>query len=258
MGDYFPHDPGAERVEFMEDLESERSMRPVKLERAKLGAANKKKIYVVCDRCNSGWMSRLEKATKPTLVQLITGVPTLLDDAAVQRLVNFVALKAMVAEHDVFKGRTPMPIYDSAARRRFMDTGIAPDGIRMWIGAGGGPKWRTGFYRFVSGVRLIKAPLGATVEPNFVRSGANIHSVTWGLGSCFFHVVATTNMEFYRQHGWDVPPGLFAIWPLQAGTLVWPPNFAFTDWAIDELSVSLRGLSKTFHKVASDGTLLPP
>ena len=258
MAEILPEDPAAERVEFMEDLESEQSLEPLKIESSRLGVANKKKIHVVCHACNSGWMSRLEPPSKTVLVPLMTGGEIALDGAAITQLAKFIMLKIMVAEHDAFPGRNTMPIYTAEDRRRFKDAPYIPDGVRIWIGPGGGPKWRTSIYRYVSGVRLTTAPPGSVIEPGFERRGANIQSVTWGIGRFFVHVVATTNLEFYSAHGWEVPPGLTPIWPLDGSTIAWPPNFAFTDWMVDQMAESLKALSKTMHKVRSDGMLLPP
>jgi hypothetical protein len=258
MASYLPEDPTAKRIEFMEDLESEKSMRPILIESTKPGAANKKKMRVVCATCNSGWMSIMENDTKPMLLPLITGRQSSLDAGSIQQLMQWVTLKTMVAEHDVFDGRTPMPIYDSVARRRFMDTRDIPDGIWAWIGPGGSPKWCTGFHRHVTGVRSTSAPAGSVIEPNFVRLSANIHSVTWGIGCFFVHVIATTEMKFYSRHVWEVPPGLIPIWPPNGRVVPWRPDYAFWDGAIDAMASSLREVSKTFPKIASDGTLLPP
>lgn len=258
MASILPQDPRAERVEFMEDLESELSMKPMKIETSKLGVANKKKIYVVCHSCNTGWMSGVETPSKAVLIPLMTGQQAVLEQTSIMQLAKFVMLKIMVAEHDAFRGRNTMPIYEPDVRKKFMDAPFIPDGVRMWIGPGGGPKWRTSMYRYVSGVRLTTAPLGAVVEPGFERRGANIQSVTWGLGAFFVQVIATTNHEFYAAHEWDVPNGLVPIWPPDGNAIVWPPNYAFTDWMIDIMAESLKAVSKTMHKVRSDGTLLPP
>lgn len=258
MSQYLPVDPKAERIEYSEDLESERSEQPLIIESAKLGVANKKKIYAVCHDCNTGWMSRLENLSKPYLVPLITGEPIRLDDAVISELAKFVMLKVMVAEHDAFRGRLPMPIFETEERRRFKAAPYVPDGVRMWIAPNGGPKWRTGFYRYVGGVRLTKSPAGSVIESGFVRRGANIQSVTWGIGRFLVHLLATTDPKFDAHYEWEVPPGVTRIWPLDGSIIYWPPNFAFTDWAIDDMAHALKEISKTFPRVRSDGTLLPP
>ena len=57
-----------------------------------------------------------------------------------------------------------MPIYDKDDRAAFMADRRVPFGIKAWLGPAGGPKWRTGFYRYVSGAWLTRAPPGALVE----------------------------------------------------------------------------------------------
>ena len=79
MADYLPKDPHAKRIAFQEDLKSEDSPEPIKIQSESLGVANGKTIKVVCRECNSDWMSKMETPSKAVLLPLMLGQLTELD-----------------------------------------------------------------------------------------------------------------------------------------------------------------------------------
>jgi hypothetical protein len=88
-------------------------------------------VRVFCDRCNSGWMSRLEHAAKPIVGPMVSGQAVELDPTAQQVAANWVALKGLVAAHtsDV---RQPIPDYHYRRVRDF--EGAPPNTMLVWIG----------------------------------------------------------------------------------------------------------------------------
>jgi hypothetical protein len=80
------------------------------------GTANTKKIKVVCQRCNSGWMGTLEGDVQPLLVPLIKGTSSALDAAARQIIAEWIVMKILVAEHISYLGHPADAIFDQSAR----------------------------------------------------------------------------------------------------------------------------------------------
>ena len=57
------------------------------------------KVKVVCETCNSGWMSALEEPTKPVLTPLITGERSDLPTKVQLTLATWATKTSMTAEH---------------------------------------------------------------------------------------------------------------------------------------------------------------
>jgi hypothetical protein len=64
----------------------------------------------ICEPCNNGWMSELEKAVAPILIPLIHGTRTVLTPEAQQTLKSWVSLRAMVYDLHC-EQYTPRPRY---------------------------------------------------------------------------------------------------------------------------------------------------
>lgn len=99
------------------------------------GSAAVYKLKDVCHHCNTGWMSRLETAARPTLLPLLNGEPTDLDTDA-QTVIGQWAHKTAIA-FDAVIGRTrqePRHIPPAAGTRLFHDTRVVPAGCSVWIG----------------------------------------------------------------------------------------------------------------------------
>ena len=75
-------------------------MNPPKI-RTKSGNAWTKKIRVVCETCNNGWMSQLEASAKPLLTPLIAGRPCIISESTAQIIAKWITLKVLVAENNI-------------------------------------------------------------------------------------------------------------------------------------------------------------
>jgi hypothetical protein len=89
------------------------------------GTANTKKIKVVCQRCNSGWVGTLEGDVQPLLVPLIKGTSSALDAAARQIIAEWVVMKILVAEHISYLGHPADAIFDQSARDSSNSLGLS-------------------------------------------------------------------------------------------------------------------------------------
>jgi hypothetical protein len=97
--------------------------------RTRQGSTFTKKIRVVCQSCNNGWMSRLENATKPILLKLVQGEPTVLDREQQTLLAQWIALKVKITEWN----RPLEAFIPKEDRRAFMDNRIIPPYLEMWV-----------------------------------------------------------------------------------------------------------------------------
>jgi hypothetical protein len=195
------------------------------------GSAVSRKLPIVCVACNTGWMSRLEFRTKPTLLAMIDAAgPTdlsVLQQAGVSRWAD---VRVMVAEttdaasvvsseHDrdwVRHYRTPAPH------------------TQVWIGRNGGSRTDTASLRHRSaGVTPVDSD-GLLGEDVLVR--ADVLTI----GHLAIYVTGSTRpAPTVRQ----APPAamtfagkLVKTWPNTAASVHWPPDEMLTDDDLDELT----------------------
>ena len=91
------------------------------------------KAKVVCDTCNSGWMSVVEDKTKSILGEIISeGKPKAFTTFDVNVISQFAFLKAVVCDHMTARDE---PYYTVEERHSFRKSLSIPNQVRMWFGA---------------------------------------------------------------------------------------------------------------------------
>lgn len=92
------------------------------------------KARVVCERCNSGWMSDLDnEEAKPALSPLIRDTtPRIIPIRTLISVGIFLFKTAVVADH---VGTGDAPYFTAEERYRFRETLCPPPQLSMWIGA---------------------------------------------------------------------------------------------------------------------------
>jgi hypothetical protein len=92
------------------------------------------KARVVCNTCNSGWMSDVEgREAKPALSPLISDTSSrVLPIGVLVSIGIFLFMKAVIADH---LGTGGDPFFTIEERHRFRETLCIPPGLSMWIGA---------------------------------------------------------------------------------------------------------------------------
>jgi hypothetical protein len=109
-------------------VEKSRLVRPPAI-RQRTGNAWTKKIRVVCQSCNSGWMSRLEDKARIMLTPLIKGEAVELSLEAVLVLSQWIVLEMMVGEQN-----QPIEVVTTAEQRRhFWQELEMPKNLNIWI-----------------------------------------------------------------------------------------------------------------------------
>jgi hypothetical protein len=176
---------------------------------------------VVCEKCNSGWMSRLESACNPLLGDSMLYGSALQLNEQQQRTVSMWAVKtAMVLE--AHRRRDPFK-YLSASHAAWMpDHSSPPSGttVRMFARPAG-----EGEFVITRSVGILpRHPKG---EPKERIDDSKAYVSTFVVGFMGFQV--------FGVHGFknDLPPGLgltpwlqehtIRLWPTIGGAIRWPP-----------------------------------
>jgi hypothetical protein len=207
--------------------------------RVRQGAASTKKIKVVCRECNVGWMSEIEEAIKPILTPLITGSSTVLTATMQAQIMEWIALKILVADKNSFERHAADPIYTQDVRDAFRQRRAIPDGITVWIAAQAAVKWVTGFHRHAStlGVTDTLPP----PPPPYPATLKNVQVVTWGIGKLLIHLSAVSDRKLDGRFALFEEGPLLRLWPRLTDIIVWPPPYFVTDPFIDSLSEAMEG-----------------
>jgi hypothetical protein len=179
--------------------------------RTRPGSAASKKLRVVCEDCNNGWMNEVEDRARPILEPLIAGCPTVLNQKQQRILAEWIAMKIMVAEHN-----TPEEIVISRAdKEAFKANRIIPDYVTIWIGRHNVSAWCTTFARHAASLSLIPKP-----PPAVLAGRKNVETIAFGIGALFVYVlvsdpgVVDLNDLITVNH-------LPRVWPFTGSQILW-------------------------------------
>jgi hypothetical protein len=167
-------------------------------------------INVVCKRCNETWMGDIETAVKPILISVLQGQSITLDGGAQRRLVNWIALKAMVIE----QMNPADAVVRARARREFKETRTIPRGMEILIATHNSPEFYNSYWH-----RTLRAQLGRPIA----RPGKfkDIQSTFLGVGHLFSltFVSLIPEIKLEPKFGSDL---VQRIWPPVSGEVQWP------------------------------------
>ena len=95
------------------------------------------KAKVVCEPCNNGWMSDIERVhAEPALIDLITGQAAQIPRSRARSIAVFAFKTAVIVDH--MTRNRPTHFFPRSVRYRFRDSLEIPHNVRMWL-AGWGP-----------------------------------------------------------------------------------------------------------------------
>jgi len=216
-----------ETFRWKEQTGTKRQVRP--------GHLTTKKLRVVCQVCNNGWMSELESEVKPILIRILNREAIDLFARDQQILARWIAVKAIIGEHS--EQETYMtPSHDRMLLRL---EGKIPDYFAIYIGlhsANSDSAW----LRISQTIAL--SPKGPSPALGHIKR--NTQSIAFICGPLFVFVFAV------REHG--ICPIEFLklnkvlrIFPKQFEIVKWPPAHILTKmdmgqiaWALDEMKNS--------------------
>ena len=194
--------------------------------RTRQGSTFTKKLRVVCKTCNNGWMSRLENDTKPILLTLIQGEPTLLDREQQTLLAQWIVLKVMITEWN----RPLEAFIPKVDRRAFMDNLTIPPYLEMWVITNDSEKWKGTFLRQTA---LLALP---GPRPSGKRNSA---TVAIGFGRLFIFVMMTLEARMKLSERIGVHAIVPKLFPFASDTLPLPFIKNLDDQSADRMAYSL-------------------
>ena len=193
---------------------------PSKTSQNKPGHTGTRKVRVVCQTCNNGWLSVLEDQTKPVLTPLITGKHANLTPEAQTILATWASKTVMTAEYVQPKGRCV-----TQKERVWLKARLTPpEDWCVWIAAYNGSEWHNLTIYQHRGY-LHESPI-----PSPGDKARHIQSTFFGVGRIVFLVVnsAMSNIRFAFSAIEEVT-GLIQIWPAQKRSVIWPTIRIFND-----------------------------
>lgn len=186
---------------------------PVDKRRNEPGHSGSRKLRVVCQDCNNGWLSQLEEWASKALPPMIAGERCNLLPAGQTKLATWAVKTAMVASE--FKPR-PVTIAQDE-RTLLMNELHPPQNWFVWIAAYRGTDWAQ------LAIGQIRADLSPTpiAEPDLAPY--YIQATTFGLGHLLVSVVGGSYPSMTDIFaGKDIADAL-QIWPTHPRSILWPP-----------------------------------
>lgn len=199
------------------------------------GDVSTTKVKAVCkQRCNNGWMSRLEECAKPTLTKLMTATPTVLHSDDAKIISAWAAMKVMVSEY----GTTEDVVSLQSERQFVMDNLAAPKNWNIWVASHHGDAWRSGYMRHSATLGLVDEK--GNPKPLNETLAKNTQYVFLGVGHLLIIVLSSQvpGKSFSLDH--RLSHIVRRIHPF-VGDVRWPPLAAISDADID------LHLSRAFH-----------
>jgi hypothetical protein len=177
--------------------------------------------HVVCERCNNGWMERLETRVRRHLVPMIKGQATHLDAPAIRTLARWTA-----KTHQMYRFHLKRP--PTASALAAVHTGHVPRATFLLVAAWNGAE---GAYVVHNSRTQI---LTRIITPGSPSDDLIFHSevLTLRIG---YAALQTFEITPYRARRWSVPMEgselryLRALWPPPRGSINWPPPDALKD-----------------------------
>jgi hypothetical protein len=186
------------------------------------------KVKVVCERCNNGWMSRIENHAIPLVAPMANGVTTRLRPREQARVAAWVALTAMVSQHLHPPADRFVP---EAHYHQFLKIKQPLNTMTVWLGALSKPipaRVAKGMSYFTSASAMnlsefVSVPNGAPeVLAKDVAEGKSLYVITMNVGPLLMFLLGHETPGVQGVVAPGAEASLQRIWPL-SGHLRWPP-----------------------------------
>jgi hypothetical protein len=164
-----------------------------------------RKLHVVCGACNSGWMSLLQRRTKPILSRMLQGKWMPLNEYEQLTLAAWAVMYTMVVEFAYPETHA----VSFQQRSIFRQTQRPPPNWYVWIAPMQSKKWNKRFHHTGSGLFL-------SPEPNRIPP-CNIQVTTFGIGQVLFNTLMwdCSSATIKLSGAYAAGTGLNAIWPFE-------------------------------------------
>jgi hypothetical protein len=189
----------------------------------------------VCEKCNGGWMSKIESAAKPIVVPLIQGKQVELDTASQATLGTWACMKAMVAG---YAHQPPLSLPQDWLKQLYENHTPPPDG---WVAFATAYEGRRPAFFASHRLALFNVE---NDEPTTDNEGI---MMTLVVGYLALKVIGV------RRKGVSNSGTSFTqVWPASRLTLLWPPRVKVNDGNFDEFFspvVTFRGSGRATSKI---------
>lgn len=190
------------------------------------------KVKVVCEPCNTQWMSRIEDRAKLCAPDLILGSGGTLDEPAQRALATWAMLKVLMAECRIPASERVIPQEHYHDLFTLRDTFTLPPRMRVWVAAFGQSEIVPGFFDRRGLVVHGTDPLSG--EPVRADSYAATFSVGELVLKVFGHTLADA-LELAHHEGFK--GAVARIWPVYE-TFAFPPGPKLTRRGLEQFAFS--------------------
>lgn len=219
------HTSEAHTYEYKKHLESK------KIERQ--GDLTTKKLRVVCQQCNSGWMSLLESSVKPIMIRMLALEEMVLRPIEQGLLARWIVMKVIVGEYDS-KGINFTPTVDRVA---FKNNNTIPEYFAVYIGTHN-EKSDSAWLRFSNTLSRSSSALSPPLE-GVTR---NTQSITFICGTLFIYVFGIRVKGLMPVDMLKLPQ-LTRIIPMESNIVIWPPENTLTSKEMGRIAYALYDMS---------------
>jgi hypothetical protein len=172
-------------------------------------------VRVVCETCNTGWMSSLQEAARPALLPMVQGKRSSLHKRHLQNLCGWVAMFVMVNEwrekNRAFAG------VSQEERSFLMENGVPPKTWKIWIGELARPG---GIYHHTS---IPVAGNGVEVDMIDGIPMPNTQVTTVSMGPLFIHAFSSSYPRASVNQRLPAET-MSQVWPIRHSPVTWPPH----------------------------------
>lgn len=174
------------------------------------GTAGNRKLRVVCQKCNSGWMSGIESAAMGIIAELMLGTSKGVGPREQQALSRWIMLRSVIGEY-IMPGSEAISEHD---RMYLKNNGDVPPGWRMWIGnyLGEGHDSRR---------MTNRTAVAVSVEGPEVPLTNNAQATMLLMRELIMYSASMPDVLLAQ---WEPAPALTQIWPLRQQDIRWPPD----------------------------------
>lgn len=181
---------------------------------------------IVCEECNSGWMSQLEGDIQALLGPMMIGkdIPVVLSTYQQSMIATWVAKTLTVLEYSSNEPLTHIP---KSLPEVIYTTGFVPQELTIYIG------WRSKAYgedgTHAAGF-LVQSPKNMKIKPEHqakvedaLKNGSKRFSASLVVGHMYFYMIGADIENAYGFVYPYIPEYLMQLWPDEkASTKVWP------------------------------------
>lgn len=199
-----------------------RTGEPKHVVRRRTGDPHAAKLRIVCEDCNTGWMSRLQEHAKAVLVPVLESHEFVLYRKDQQLLARWCAMFVMTNE---FSNNDETKIAVTPAERAYiMKRDRVPANWRIWIGrykrSNQDGLWAHHSIPIGDGKHIVQTT-------NDDRPIANTQATTFSVGELYVTVLSSALTEVVRRwhFGTEGQRLLRQIWPVVDAIIHWPPAY---------------------------------